>query len=162
MWKSHFEWGKCALLDTCTPPPPPPPPNLTPLFSPHHVSLISHPVLPCSLLISTHLLIMTSGRRTCLALLGLRWQAGFPKYQHVDLVIRGKKVRQWTQQGDEVDYWFRGFRWSENGLWLVRVGPLRWIIISMFHFLHLIWFYFIVFFCSSLITLNVRWVVSNN
>lgn len=108
-------------------------PHLTPLFSPHHVSLISHPVLPCSLLISPHLLIMTSGRRTCLALLGLRWQAGFSKYQHVDLVIRGKKVRQWTQQGGEVDYWVRGFRWSKNGLWLVRVRPLWWIIMSTFH-----------------------------
>lgn len=84
-------------------------------LSPPHISLISRPVLPCSLLISPHLLIMTSGRRTCLAQLGLRWQAGFSKYQHVDSVIRGKKVRQWTQQGGEVDYWFRGFRWVRTG-----------------------------------------------
>lgn len=161
MWKSRFELGKCALLDTFSPLSP----NLTPLFSPHHVSLISHPVLRCSLLISPHLLIMTSGRRTCLALLGLRWQAGFSKYQHVDLVIRGKKVRLWTQQGGEVDYWFRGFRWSRNGLWLVRVGPLQWIIMSIFYFhsgLRFIWSYFIIFFCSSVIAFNMSQVVSNN
>lgn len=152
MWKSCFEWWKCALPDSCSSLPQP---HST--LSPHHVSLISRPVLPCSLLISPHLLIMTSGRRTCLALLGLRWQAGFSKYQHVDLVIRGKKVRQWTQQREEGDYWFKGFRWSKNKLWLVRVGPLWWIIMSMLHFhsgLRLIIFHLILLIYSLVILLT--------
>lgn len=95
--------GRLALLDT--PGSPPPPPRPQPL-STTRLSHCAAPALPhyCTPTVPSphlpqHLLIITSGRKTCLALIGLRWQKGFPNTNMWDVVIRGKKVREWTQQG---------------------------------------------------------------